>query len=332
MNKFKEELEQFRRTYGNEMIMNMDETMIRYINGCDHVWRNKFSTAKMKTCVDEKAGVTAVLTITASGMKLPCMIIKRGTTYRSVIELQKQINTAHKQTENVLGETSLAYSESGWMNRTIMLQYLEEVIQPYTQNKECVLVLDNYGSHVTEEVKKKAEEMKITIFPLPTNTTHLLQPLDVSVNGVVKQISKRKRREKEERKEKPISNQNEATMHVIDIWNDDVKNNTVIKSWHKACGMDIDHLQQSYQSHHKKIEAQKKEETKKRKREIMEKGKNQVEKEEEEEMKKATERKVKIMKERDKVKVKKQEKEKNEKMVQDLQKIHKKNVQQSKNK
>ena len=61
----------------------------------------------MKTCVDEKAGVTAVLTITASGMKLPCMIIKRGTTYRSVIELQKQTNTAHKQTENALGETSL---------------------------------------------------------------------------------------------------------------------------------------------------------------------------------------------------------------------------------
>jgi hypothetical protein len=79
IDEYKEKIKKFTETHGEEMIMNMDETMIRYINGRDHVWRNKFSPAKIKTHVDDKAGVTvtAVLTITASGHKLSCMVIKK---------------------------------------------------------------------------------------------------------------------------------------------------------------------------------------------------------------------------------------------------------------
>ena len=42
-------------------------------------------------------------------------------------------------------------------------------------------MLDNYGSHLTEEFFLHCFQAKITILPLPPHTTHKLQPLDVGV-------------------------------------------------------------------------------------------------------------------------------------------------------
>jgi hypothetical protein len=314
--------------------MNMDETMIRYINGRDHVWRNKFSTAKIKTNVDEKAGITAILTITASGHKLSCMVIKKGSTYRSISELSKKIvnQTYTETTDVVLGKTKLAYSPTGWTNTEIMLQYLADVIIPYTQGKESILALDNYGCHITDEVIKKAKEMKINIIPLPTHTTHILQPLDVGINGPIKQISKRIRREKEEKKEAPIRKQDDAAMHIDEIWNENVTHRMITSSWKKAFDMDVDHLHAAYERHSIQIQNNRKEEQKKRKREMKEKGKRQVIEEESQLKKSKIEETVQKMKERDERRGKKKEDDQNQRVIKELQKIHCKNVRESKKK
>jgi DDE superfamily endonuclease len=49
-----------------------------------------------------------------------------------------------------------------------------------------MLVHDGYGSHYNEEIVRKAIDLKIVLVLLPTNTTHLMQPLKVLVLTPVK--------------------------------------------------------------------------------------------------------------------------------------------------
>jgi hypothetical protein len=213
-----------------------------------------------------------------------------------------------------------------------MLQYLADVIIPYTQGKESILALDNYGCHITDEVIKKAKEMKINIIPLPTHTTHILQPLDVGINGPIKQISKRIRREKEEKKEAPIRKQDDAAMHIDEIWNENVTHRMITSSWKKAFDMDVDHLHAAYERHSIQIQNNRNEEQKKRKREMKEKGKRQVIEEESQLKKSKIEETVQKMKERDERRGKKKEDDQNQRVIKELQKIHCKNVRESKKK
>jgi hypothetical protein len=74
-------------------------------------------------------------------------------------------------------------SPSGWTNDEIGLAWLTDVFDRYTKEK-CrqsyrLLILDGYGSHVTESFIEYCHQNRILLAIFPPHSTHTLQPLDV---------------------------------------------------------------------------------------------------------------------------------------------------------
>jgi hypothetical protein len=73
-----------------------------------------------------------------------------------------------------LGAT-LACLHNGWSNDVIALEYLKyfyKHVKPIGVYR--LLILDDYGSHITFEFKALANKYKIILLYLPAHTTHRL--------------------------------------------------------------------------------------------------------------------------------------------------------------
>lgn len=73
-------------------------------------------------------------------------------------------------------------SKSGWFDNVCLEDWFFTVVLPYFKNKtgRKVIVGDNLSSHFSISVLKSCQENDIRFVCLPPNSTHLLQPLDVS--------------------------------------------------------------------------------------------------------------------------------------------------------
>lgn len=80
-----------------------------------------------------------------------------------------------------------------------MLQYVSNIIVPYTDNvrsligerKPVLVTMDNFKGQITS-VNTLLEDHNIHVCLLPTNTTDVLQPMDVSVNKPAKDFLREK--------------------------------------------------------------------------------------------------------------------------------------------
>ena len=119
--------------------------------------------------------ITAHLCISANGTVLPSFLI-----------FEKSLpHTTYK--EGVPGNWRFAYSESGYMDTELFINWFKDVFIPNCgTSRPVLLVMDNHDSHISMEMIRTAQENNITLFGLPAHTTHLLQPLDVHINGPLK--------------------------------------------------------------------------------------------------------------------------------------------------
>lgn len=78
-----------------------------------------------------------------------------------------------------------AYSDTGYTDSYITLQWLKLVFDPQTKEranqKPRVLICDGFGTHETLEVLEFCFENNIILCRLPCHTSHKLQPCDISV-------------------------------------------------------------------------------------------------------------------------------------------------------
>ena len=87
-----------------------------------------------------------------------------------------------------IGCVQAAYGVSprGWMCTANFIQWLNEVFLPGAkanapsgyENGPFYLVLDGHSSHIANEVLQIAKEANVYMIRLPSNSTHVLQPLD----------------------------------------------------------------------------------------------------------------------------------------------------------
>ena len=82
------------------------------------------------------------------------------------------------------------FSNNGWTNNGIMKIVLEQIYTK-TGGKESVLLLDAFSAHCNDFIKKEAESKNIKLIYVPVGLTHKYQPLDVLINGILKQKGKR---------------------------------------------------------------------------------------------------------------------------------------------
>ena len=97
----------------NDRIVNADETAWRILpNGCTTRATRGADAVTINATDDEKKMVTVMASVTASGRKLPLMVIAAG-------------KSRHREATQ-LGETHLSHhTETGWMNADAFRVYLK---------------------------------------------------------------------------------------------------------------------------------------------------------------------------------------------------------------
>ena len=128
---------------------------------------------KRKTAYGQVNGTTEHITLlcgaSAAGMALPPMIIypkASGGAY------------TFKGPDDAL----YAKSESGWVDSELFFAWMKKLFLVHAVSQRPVMLLvDGHASHVTMDLIELARDNNVILFCLPPHTTHLLQPLDVSV-------------------------------------------------------------------------------------------------------------------------------------------------------
>lgn len=84
-------------------------------------------------------------------------------------------------------------SKSGWFDSVIFTDWVINMFIPFVKKKKLnrgdnkvVLMGDNLSSHFTEQVLVACRENNVLFICIPTNSTHLTQPLDVAFYGPLK--------------------------------------------------------------------------------------------------------------------------------------------------
>ncbi|CAF1521897.1 unnamed protein product [Adineta steineri] len=72
-------------------------------------------------------------------------------------------------------------SENGWIDQQLFYEWFDQIFLKHTKDlpRPLVLIVDGHGSHFKVETLKLAVQNEVIILCLPSNATHILQPLDL---------------------------------------------------------------------------------------------------------------------------------------------------------
>ena len=157
-----------------KFIFNYDETGYKIANPPKTAIRLKNSKYTKIKCSDNlKEGYTFGLTISKGGSFLKPLLITKGKSERCL----KKYNLD----DSIMG----TYNKKGWADENCIIIILDQ-ISHVTKNEQSLLLMDQYGSHKTQKVLDYAKSKNINILFIPVGLTAKYQPLDVSINGILK--------------------------------------------------------------------------------------------------------------------------------------------------
>jgi len=84
-----------------------------------------------------------------------------------------------------------AMSDSGWVNGSVLMEYLDKHFLKYVQrgsgdnNEPVLLIFDGHASHVSVDIVKWERDHHVILF-LPPHSSHALQALDIACFGPFK--------------------------------------------------------------------------------------------------------------------------------------------------
>lgn len=113
--------------------------------------------------------VTLVCCISAAGKAMVPTVIFKGKT---IVEAPTH-------------GFNVACSENGWVDTKIKEAWLDLFIKDKPQGP-VILLIDGHSSNFTLEIEQKAKQNEITLIQFPSNSTHLLQPLDSNFFRILK--------------------------------------------------------------------------------------------------------------------------------------------------
>ena len=204
---WKKRIKNLLQKVNKDHILNVDETSWFFYPKGLLTWAQKGAkNVSFQIDGNDKDNLTALCAITASGTKLPMMIIAAGKT--------------HRVEESQLGDIFPhwpAHSESGWTTEEVFVQYLQHIAD-YFNNEEVHLLLDVYAAHRTENVKEIARALNIHLYFIPPGCTDLVQPLDVKVFGALKAKARALFRMRYEGINSPRVTSKDAVQNLIRAW------------------------------------------------------------------------------------------------------------------
>ena len=113
-----------------------------------------------------------VACVAANGFSIPPLFILPG----------QRLNRATMGQCSVTGSTATVASK-GFVNSNIFIKWLDNFSSnvPSHVKRHIALVYNGYGSHYNTDIVEKAIGLRIILVLLPSNSTHHIQPLDISV-------------------------------------------------------------------------------------------------------------------------------------------------------
>lgn len=157
-------------------IFNADESGFQCVQGKFRVVCGRGRNPKRLSGSNEKSSYPVLVCCNAFGEFLPPHILYKGGRLMS----QWCIGGPAKTTYDV--------SDSGWMETSQFFRWFSTSFVPHCSSLEGkkIMFFDGHASHITSDLVKLARDNNIILFKLPPHTTHVLQPLDVSVFKSVK--------------------------------------------------------------------------------------------------------------------------------------------------
>ena len=139
--------------------------------------------------ITDKRSITAMFSINLEDKFLPMQLIYQSKTGQSLPKV--------KFSESF----SLGVSKSHYSNENETLKSIKEIILPYIReereklgcpSQKTLLIFDVFLGQTADKVLKVLEDNNVLATKVPPNMTHSFQPLDLTVNMVVKDFTKNK--------------------------------------------------------------------------------------------------------------------------------------------
>ncbi|XP_036342576.1 uncharacterized protein LOC118751857 [Rhagoletis pomonella] len=179
--KWFKELEEYLKTIGQENIMNdasrilnSDETSFCLCPKTGKVIAPKgYKNIYQIAAGNEKETLTVLIVFSADGKLFEPMVVF------PYLRPPKEI------VDSMPKSWFLGRSESGWMKSETFFEYVANCVHNRLLadgvERPVILFVDGHKSHLTLELSEFCNRNQIILYALPPNTTHIMQPADVSV-------------------------------------------------------------------------------------------------------------------------------------------------------
>ncbi|XP_074109746.1 uncharacterized protein LOC141534337 [Cotesia typhae] len=165
-------------------IFNCDETYVSLCPPSEKVLLAKGSRSAYKVVDSDKEGFTVLFMYSANGDRAPPMIM---FPYKEEVP--------EKIVKNCPEGWGVGLSGNGWMTSESFYEYITNIFYPWLVKQgtqfPIVLYLDNHSSHMTMPLVTFCRENGIELIGLVPNSTHIMQPLDISFFHPFKQTWKK---------------------------------------------------------------------------------------------------------------------------------------------
>ncbi|RYP17078.1 hypothetical protein DL767_010080 [Monosporascus sp. MG133] len=163
-----------------EIIVNMDEVGVREgETKKGRVIESVLTKRGPRKVSEATAWTTIIEAITAVGRRLTPAVIFTG------LSLQGQ------WFPDCFPEWKYAFSENGWSNAAIALEWLRKVYLPETKPLKPddwrLLILDQHVTHITTEFMAECRRNRVRCLHIPSHSSHIMQPLDIGVFAALKE-------------------------------------------------------------------------------------------------------------------------------------------------
>ncbi|XP_035826221.1 uncharacterized protein LOC118477852 [Aplysia californica] len=158
-----------------ENIFNFNETGFPFFIGGCTIISDIQSKHPYQHGSDSKKQVTVLGCISASGKVLKPTIIFPGARWNW-----------HPWEEF---DVDYALTPNGWINSSTFMKWLQYTFFPAVDHlqRPVVLFIDGHSSHISRDVYNFCQTHHITIYVLPSHSSHIIQPLDLVFYGSLKQ-------------------------------------------------------------------------------------------------------------------------------------------------
>lgn len=165
-----------------DFIWNADETMISIADNQSKVIVFNDSPPPTRAIPSRLEHITLMLAGSASGYPLQPFAI---LPLKTMPDLPDHLLTRYK---------FYVGNSSGWQTEESLITWLFFHFVPHIQrmreihgnDQPALLVLDGHSSRNNLNLKQLWDDHKVAITLIPPNTSHLLQPMDLSVNSTLK--------------------------------------------------------------------------------------------------------------------------------------------------